>query len=493
MKAWKNVMLVAVAVVTVALAVCGMFAIKRIMNEKEQVIPTPEPVAVETKTESPEEGPQETPEPVQKPEETPSPEGLALQKKVERVLASMTLRQKIGQMFVVDMSQLGGSSNTSINQRTRSRLNTYPVGGVLLTGVNMSSAPQTTAFIQELQRNADTPMFIAVEEEGGDASLLASNPNLNIPKVKDARQYGDDRDAEGATNAARQIAEALGSLGFNLNLAPVADVALDGEASVLGRRCFGTDAKLTAQLAEAQVKGYQEVNISAVMKYFPGCGGVSESTKDGYVETTRTKEEMRAVEWIPYMTGITAGVDAIMMSNIAAPQLTGDRTPCSLSQKVVGILRSELGYNGMIISGALNEQAITKYYSSSEAVLKAIDAGADIMYLPASLEGTYSAVESAVRNGRLSEERIDQSVSRILAVKIVRKLIDPEDYPEPSPTPDPDEQNWEEDDWSDEDDGDDWSDEDDGEDNGWANEEEQSEEDGEESGSQSEEEPEGGQ
>ncbi len=444
MKNLKNMGLIVLSLLILALAVGGLFAFRQVFKKSDAQVPTPEPVAVETKTEEPKTNFSEEPAPTAAaPGVTENPEGKDLREKVERVMASMSLQEKIGQMFIVDFSQLGGSSNTSINQRTKDRLNVYPVGGILLSSRNIVSNTQVTAFIQELQRNTATPLFIAVEEEGGDHTVLGSNSNIEIPQVKGAAALGEAKDLEGAKTAASQIGTALKEIGFNFNLAPVADVITVEEGAVLQNRSFGRDARFVSQMVEAQVAAYQSAGISASLKYFPGYGGASQSTQEGYVETLRTKEEMSAQEWLPYITGIKAGADSIMMSNIAAPSLTGGRTPCSLSKRVVTeLLRGELGYNGMILSGPLNETAITRYYSSSEAVLMAIDAGVDVMFLPASLDGTYAAIESAVKNGTVSMERIDQSVSRILAVKIVRGLINPEDYPEIKPTPDPEEQNW---------------------------------------------------
>ncbi len=447
MNKWKNAGLIITAVLVICLAVVGMFGLKKVFNGDDQALQTPEPVKVEKKTEEPKETekPKSTATPV--PEATVSPQAKELQKQVDKILANMTLREKIGQMFMVDFSQIGGSSSTSVNQRMRSRLHTYPVGGVVFVSKNIKNATQVTSFIQELQKESDFPLFIAVEEEGGDTSVLGSNESLEMPKVSNLSAYGKDEDVEGAKSAASETGASMKALGFNLNLGPVADVITEHKHTELEKRSAGSDAELVSRIVKEQVLAYQGQQVSTAVKYFPGYGGSEKSTKDGYAETLRSKAKMKEEEWLPYVAAMQSGADCIMVSNMAAPELTGDRTPCALSKVVVSdILRGELGYAGVVISAPLSERAITKYYSSSEAVLKAIEAGVDVLCMPGSLDGTFASVESAVKNGTISLERIEQSVRRILAVKIVRGIINPEDYDIPKETrePDVDRQQWSE-------------------------------------------------
>lgn len=435
MNKWKNAGLILAAALVVCLSVVGMFGLKKVFNKDEPAAQTPEPVKVETKTEEPKktEKPKETATPT--PEATMSPEAKELQEQVEKVLANMSLRQKIGQMFLVDFSQLGGSSSTSVNQRMRSRLHSYPVGGVVFSEKNVRNATQITSFIQELQKESDFPMFIAVEEEGGDTCILGKVDDLEMPLVSNLSVYGQEEDVEGAKKAAKESASVMKGLGFNLNIGPVVDVITDNAHTELKKRSAGSDPALVADIAKAQVLGYQREQISTSVKFFPGYGGSEQSTKEGYAETVRTKEQMEEAEWLPYVAAIKSGADCIMMSNMSAPKLTGERTPCALSSVVVtDILRGDLGYAGVVISAPLSERAITKYYSSSEAVLKAIEAGVDVIYMPGSLDGTFASIESAVKNGTISMERIEQSVRRILAVKIVRGIIKPDEYGIPKET-----------------------------------------------------------
>lgn len=435
MNKWKNAGLILAAVLVVCGSIAGIFGLKTVFNKQGTEMATPEPVKVETKTEEPESTviPAQTQAPA--PAATLSPEAKELQEQVDRVLANMTLREKIGQMFLVDFSQIGGGSSTSVNQRMRSRLHSYPVGGVVFTEKNVRNATQATSFIQELQKESDYPLFVAIEEEGGDTSILAKVNDLDMPAISNLSVYGQEEDDKGAATAAKETAKVMKNLGFNLNLAPMVDVLTNDKNTQLQKRSAGSDAKLTASIAKQQVLGYQGEWISVAAKYFPGYGGCEQNTKDGYGETLRTKEQMEKAEWLPYEAAIQSGVDCIMVSNMSAPKLTGDRIPSTLSTVIVtDILRGQLGYGGVVISAPFNEQAITKYYSSSEAVLKAIEAGVDIIYMPGSLDGNFATIESAVKNGKLSMDRVDQSVRRILAVKIVRGILNPEEYSKPKAT-----------------------------------------------------------
>lgn len=446
MKALKNLGLIGLSILVLIVAVGGLFGLKSLLNRRDTELSTPEPVEVQTKTgtEEPTEEPAISEEVTETPTETAteSPEARQLQQQVERVLADLTLEEKIGQMFLVDTAQLGSNSATSVNQRMQSRLRNYPVGGVLFGTRNITSREQVSLFMESLQECVDEGLFFAVVEESGAQGTVFSS-GIEMPETEAAAAYGQTRDVEGAKAAASEIAVSLKKLGFNLNLGLMAEVLPETGNDLFSNRSFGADAQLVSQMMEAQVWAVQTQQVAAAVKYFPG-SAFAVQNKKGYLESSRTPEQMAACEWLPYETAIRSGVDCILLSNMTAPNLTGNDEPCSLSSQVVNdLLRGQLGYQGVVVSAPLNESAITRHYSSSEAVLRAVQAGVDMLLLPGNLEGTYSALESAVKNGTVPMERIDQSLRRILAVKIVRGIIDPEEY-DPLPTPKP-ERSWEED------------------------------------------------
>ena len=163
----------------------------------------------------------------------------------------------------------------------------------------------------------------------------------------------------------------------------------------------------------------EDTGVSSCMKYFP----IYADTDDGLETTDKTLEELREAEFVPFKVGIENGVDMIMISNASAPQVTGDNTPCSLSSVVINdVLRNELGYDGIIITGELGQSAISDYYTSSEAAVMAIKAGADMLYVPENFEEAYQGVLDAISNGEITEERINESLARIYRVKYADKI-----------------------------------------------------------------------
>ncbi|MDE6319132.1 MAG: beta-N-acetylhexosaminidase, partial [Lachnospiraceae bacterium] len=232
--------------------------------------------------------------------------------------------------------------------------------------------------------------------------------------------------SQGDTAKAREAGTAIGAylkeIGFNVDFAPVADVS-SGEDSILRDRAFGTDPQLVKEMVSNAVGGIEDNGISACLKHFPGVGSTTEDTHDGRVEITKSLEEMRASDFVPFQAGIEAGVDFVMVSHATAPALDDNNVPSSLSRKVItDTLRGELGFQGVIITDALDMTAITDYYTPEEAAVMAIEAGADMLLMPEDFEKAYGAVLAAVQEGKITEERIDESLERIYRVKCAGKL-----------------------------------------------------------------------
>ncbi len=213
--------------------------------------------------------------------------------------------------------------------------------------------------------------------------------------------------------------------GFNVDFAPVADVLTNVDNTVIGNRAFSSDAGVAAQMVSRAVTGLQETGVSACLKHFPGHGDTAGDSHTGAAQTDRTKEEMEAEEFLPFQSGIEAGVDMIMVGHITAPNLTdGDSLPASISEKIItGVLRNELGYHGIIITDAMNMGAITEYYKSDVAAIMALKAGADMVLMPENFEEAYQGVLDAVVDGTVSEERINDSLRRIYRVKLKSRVL----------------------------------------------------------------------
>ncbi len=193
----------------------------------------------------------------------------------------------------------------------------------------------------------------------------------------------------------------------------------NSENQVVQKRSFGSDAELVSQMVEQEVLGLAEENVIACIKHFPGHGATGGDTHDGAVSVSRTLDELRETELVPFADQIEAGISFIMVGHFSVPEITGDDTPCSLSSEIVtDLLRDEMGYDGIVITDALNMSAISDSYTSSQAAVKAVQAGVDMLLMPENFQSAYEGLLSAVNSGELSEDRIDESVTRILTVKM---------------------------------------------------------------------------
>lgn len=340
---------------------------------------------------------------------------------VEAALASMTLREKVGQLFAVrpealDFEQRSGGMKLTCSMRED--LRSYPVGGIVLFATNISSQSQMTALIRDFQRSAGNSLLVAVDEEGGPVARLANSSAFDLPKFPSASAIGTTGDPEQARTMGRTIGGYLKHYGFNLDLAPVADVNSNPLNPVIGRRAFSSDPDVTAGMVRAAVQGFHEAGMLCTLKHFPGHGDTLEDSHVGTATSTKTWEEMKAVELLPFEAGIAAGADVVMAAHITTPNATEDGLPASLSYTMLTErLRGELGFTGVICTDGLGMKAITDHYSPAEAAIAALDAGADLLLLPADLQEAFDGVVAAVESGRISEERLDESVRRILTLK----------------------------------------------------------------------------
>lgn len=351
---------------------------------------------------------------MESPQEEPQNEEPALSPLDEIVtarIAEMPLTDKVAALFMVAPEQITGvDAVTRAGDATKEALMTYKVGGIVYSDKNITGDDQ----LKELLKNTsliDQTLFLAVNEEGGENSVVASK--LTVTQVPDMASVSG---ADGARQAGNDTGAYLAEYGFNLNLAPVADVKTS-EDSILGNRSFGSDAGQVGELAAAYVQGLTEKGVSACVKMFPGLGGVTESTADGMADTGRGQSDMESVEFPAYQAAIGAGSEFVMVGTISAPALTGDNTPCCLSSSVIGLLRNDLGYDGIVITGALNEASVKDYHTSAEAAEKALRAGADMLYLPENFKEAYEGLLQAAEADEVLQNRIDEALLRIYRVK----------------------------------------------------------------------------
>lgn len=341
---------------------------------------------------------------------------------VDGYISEMTLEDKVAGLFIVTPEALTGvNTATKAGEGTQEALNEYKVGGLIYFDKNIVDREQITEMLSNTAVKSIYPIFLAVDEEGGSVSRVAQS-DIDVIQVGDMAAIGESGDTAQAYEAGLTIGNYLKELGFNLDFAPVADVAGAGD-SAMGDRVFGSDAQMVGDMVSNVVQGIEGTGVSSCLKHFPGIGDAEEDTHKGRVETTKTLEEMRNSDFIPFKAGIDAGADFVMVSHITASEVDKDALPSTLSKKIMtDILRDELGFQGVIITDALNMSAITEYYTSEDAAVMAIEAGADMLLMPEDFNAAYDALLAAVQDGTIPEQRINESLERIYRVKCAGKL-----------------------------------------------------------------------
>lgn len=335
-----------------------------------------------------------------------------------QVLQRMTLEQKLWQLFFVTPEALTGvQTATRAGEATEQALEEKPVGGLIYFSQNLEDREQTVEMLQNTASYGRIGLFLGVDEEGGTVSRLGQNAALQADSVGAMRDYGDAADPAAVYDAGQIIAGSLRSLGFNFDFAPVADVA-QGSGAVIGSRSFGSDAQLCASLVRVMAGSLTDGGIVPCVKHFPGYGSASGDDHNGPASIDKTLDELEACDFIPFRSAIEDGVPFVMVSHLSAPNVTGDGTPSDLSPVIVtDILRNKLGFSNVIITDSQQMASITGSYTAAEAAVQALSAGVDMILMPADLQQAYDGVLAAVQNGTLTEQRIDESVLRILQVK----------------------------------------------------------------------------
>lgn len=354
--------------------------------------------------------PEPTPEIIE-----PTPEE-RLDEIVNAGIEAMPLEDKVAGLFIVTPESITGASTVvQAGEGTRDALAQYAVGGLVYFTKNIQSEEQLKEMLANTKQYANYPVFLAVDEEGGSVARVAS---AGIgPQVDAAGDIAATGDTQNAYNAGAAIGSALAGLGFNLDFAPVADLA-NVEGSIMEGRSYGADAGTASGYVAAMVQGLEEQNVTACLKHFPGIGSSAQDTHDGMASSDRTEEQFRAEELTVFQAGIDAGAQMVMVGHMSAPGITGDNEPCIFSRHLLtDILREEMGYDGVIITDALDMSAISDYYGADEAAIMAVLAGCDMLLMPEDFEKAYNGILQAVADGNISEERIDDSLRRIYRIK----------------------------------------------------------------------------
>jgi len=348
---------------------------------------------------------------------------------VEAQLQQMTLREKVGQMFYIRLESLDPSiewttysdlANIKVLDvaENMKRVNEqYPVGGIILYAWNIDNEAQLADIITDIRALNGSPL-LCIDEEGGRVARIANNPNFDVKKYESMAAIGATGDPQNAYECANTIGTYLKGYGFDIDFAPVADVNTNPENIVIGARAFSDDPAVAAPMVTSYLQGLKDAGITGCIKHFPGHGDTKADTHYGYASTQKTWEEMLNCEMVTFRAGIQWGCQLIMTAHIGTPNVTGTDVPATMSSIILqDKLRGELGYQNIIITDAMEMGAITQQYTSAEAAVGSIRAGADIVLGPRYFTEAFDAVMAAVSNGTISEERINQSVRRILKLK----------------------------------------------------------------------------
>lgn len=348
-----------------------------------------------------------------------------LEENVQTYIDQMTVEDKVAQLFIIPPEDLMKDVNavTAAGEITKKAIGQTPVGGFIYLDKNLKSREQVKTMLENVQtysmERSNLPMFLSVDEEGGTVAHISSSGKFGMPKIEDMAELGARGDIDEAYETGRTIGAYLKDMGFNVDFAPVADVLSNPDNRVVKKRAFGSDAELVAAMAAAVAKGLEDQGICPVYKHFPGHGGTSADTHEGYAYVDKTIEELEEQDLVPFREAIDRGAKVIMVAHISLPNVAEDDTPASMSPEIItDLLRTQMHYDGLVVTDALNMGAVTNQYSSAEAAVQTILAGSDLVLMPEDFEEAYQGVLDAVGDGTISRERLDESLKRILTMKL---------------------------------------------------------------------------
>ena len=334
-----------------------------------------------------------------------------VEQKAEEMLAEMTLEEKVGQMFIARCPETDAAS----------KVTQYHLGGYILFARDFTGKTKEEVMgnIQSYQNAAEIPLLIGVDEEGGTVNRVSKNTNLRQAPFASPQELYAQGGWDLIRSDTREKSELLQSLGINLNFAPVCDVSQDANDFIYARS-FGQDAEQTASYVQTVVGIMSEEHMGSVLKHFPGYGNNSD-THTGIAYDDRSYETFVNSDFLPFRAGIDAGADMVLVAHNVVSCMD-DQVPASISLPVHTILRKELGFDGVIITDDLVMEGVRQFAGDAEIAVLAVQAGNDMLCCT-DFEVQVPAVIQAVENGEITEERLNESVLRILKMKIKLGII----------------------------------------------------------------------
>ncbi len=350
---------------------------------------------------------------------------------IDKAIEQMTMEEMVGQMLMPDFRNWNGKNVTEMNDEIAKLVKDYHLGGVILFRENTVTADQTTKLVSAYQEAAEKyGLLISIDQEGGIVTRLQTGTDMPGNMA-----LGATRSEELAEKVGRTIGEELNALGINMNFGPVLDVNNNPDNPVIGVRSFGENPELVGKLGNAYIKGLHESGTAATAKHFPGHGDTAVDSHIGLSEVPHDLDRLKKVELYPFQQAMDAGIDAIMTAHVTFPKIDDTKAiskkdgteiavPATLSHKVLtGLMREDMGFKGVIVTDAMNMGAISEHFGPVDAAIRAVKAGADILLMPVGIEAVANGLYDAVNSGDISEDRLEQSVERVLTLKLNRSII----------------------------------------------------------------------
>ncbi len=390
---------VVILLVVIGGAVFGIHYLKGLLKKSGSSVPVSEEVAAQEAS--------ETDIIIETPEETEVEEMSredVLTEIVDTCISEMSIEDKVAGLFIVTPEQLTGvETAVKAGSGTQDALAKYAVGGITYFAKNIKSESQISEMLSTTTSMSKYPLFTMTFEEGTEQSAITAALEKELAEPV--------TDVESAEKAGAAIGQLMNKYGFNMNLAPLVVFSEEGQ--------YGDDTAEASSRMTSFMIGLKSYGVDSCAYSFP----MSMDTKEGEAISELTSDELSEREYVPFKDAIAGdNVTAIMVGNVSLPNVTGDNTPASLSEKIVtDELRSGLSFKGLVISGPLNEKAVTDKFSSAEAAIKAVAAGADMLYLCDNFEEAYNGLLESVKSGEISENRIDESLRRIYRIKYAEK------------------------------------------------------------------------
>jgi len=353
------------------------------------------------------------------PEPTPRTSAAVQKDAAQTLLDGMSTREKICQLLIVHPETLtDGGTVTAMTDDLAAALRDYPVGGFLLSAGNMTSGEQLRALTSALSSACATAPLVTVDEEGGRvARLMNTVGTTKLNSMYSYRSLG----TQGAYDNAQTLAHDIAAYGFNTDFAPVADVWTNKRSNAIGDRAYSDDYDEAATLVSAAVHGFRDAGVICCLKHFPGHGSTATDSHNGAATVDKTLPQLRQEDLKPFVSGIAAGADMVMVGHLTVP--TMDDAPASLSHKLVtNLLRYDLGFRGVIVTDGLQMQALAQYTDGEKAV-RALAAGNDMLLEISDVPGAVAAVEQALADGTLTADALDASVLRVLQLKLAHGIV----------------------------------------------------------------------